>query len=526
MLGIAYLRMKNPESAIEHFGKALQDDPQNARIQNGYLNAHVVNGIRLFYQGDYQNSERHFCRVLEFRDDSFIAHLYLSSIYRELGDSNRSLQHLDRASVKMPDDPVVPLSRAVELLRTGKTGQALHELSRSASLLKTSARISSDPTEIYRLLAMILFRNGHYTKTVYYAKKVLLSDSNQPDMHVILAESFRNLGFLKKARNHLIRAIERDKQRIELHQGLAMILWEMSDYRALARELRHILRVKPRDSVGEYYTALCLPELGKSPTRTISMLQDQIHKKGPDPSLMCTLGREYMRAGLLELAEGWLLRTLKLVSDHKDTLRALSNLCHRLNREDDHRGYLRQYIDRYPDSRQERRLLIESLMKAESYEEAASEIEKLIPYEPDDLDTKRALADCLIQTGDYEASLLVIRDLLNHEPRSVQLFLMYCSCMEKTGARSRALRILERASHGKRDHPGILMQIGNTYVRAGKLEKAAETFRNLVQVSPVDWRAYRSLGTVYKRLGNATFAERFLAMAKKHRPRTKSPDAP
>ena len=526
MLGIAYLRMKDPEAAIEHFATALQHDPQNVRIQNGYLNAHVVNGIRLFYRGDYQNSARHFSRVLEYRDDSFLAHLYLSSIYRELGDSGQALHHLDRASVRMPDDPVIHLSRAVELLRCGKNSQALHELSRSASLLKTTARISSDPTEIYRLLAMILFRNGHYTKTVYYAKKVLKSDSKQPDMHVILAESFLNLGFLEKARNHLIRAIERDKQSIELHQGLAMILWEMREYRALARELRHILRVKPRDSVGEYYTALCLPKLGKPPTRTISMLQDQIHKKGPDPSLMCALGREYMRAGLLELAEGWLLRTLKLVNDHRDTLRALSNLCHRLGREDDHRGYLKRYIDRYPDGRQERRLLIESLMKAKSYEEAASEIEKLIPYEPDDLDIKRALADCLIQTGDYRASLLVVRDLLNHTPRSVQLLLTYCSCMERTGERSKALRILERASQGKRDHPGILTQMGNTYVRAGNLEKAAETFRNLVLVSPADWRAYRSLGTVYKRLGNATFAEKFLAMARKHQPRTKSPDVP
>jgi Flp pilus assembly protein TadD len=55
------------------------------------------------------------------------------------------------------------------------------------------------------------------------------------------------------------------------------------------------------------------------------------------------------------------------------------------------------------------------------------------------------------------------------------------------------------------------------------MEKAAETFRKAVSASPRDWRANRNLGMVYRKIGNDTFAEKFLARAAEYRAAAEAP---
>ena len=50
-LGLAYLKLRKSEIALQYFKKALEADPENTRINNGYLNALLVQAIKLFYRG-------------------------------------------------------------------------------------------------------------------------------------------------------------------------------------------------------------------------------------------------------------------------------------------------------------------------------------------------------------------------------------------------------------------------------------------------------------------------------------------
>jgi Flp pilus assembly protein TadD len=84
------------------------------------------------------------------------------------------------------------------------------------------------------------------------------------------------------------------------------------------------------------------------------------------------------------------------------------------------------------------------------------------------------------------------------------------------GARAVALKALAgfMAEHG--DSLSLLLMRGVMQYQESTFDKAAETFRAAVSLSPTDWRANRNLGMVYRRMGNELFAEKFLQKARKY----------
>jgi tetratricopeptide (TPR) repeat protein len=86
LLGLTLLKRGNPQTAIAVFERALSLEPDNQRIFTGYLNALLTNGIRLFRRHRYEEARDTLLFIRKHRPESLVAHLYLASIYRELGD--------------------------------------------------------------------------------------------------------------------------------------------------------------------------------------------------------------------------------------------------------------------------------------------------------------------------------------------------------------------------------------------------------------------------------------------------------
>ncbi len=94
--------------------------------------------IRLFYRGDLVDAARLFNEVLEQRRASILPHLYLASIYRELGKDSLALYHMDAASRISPQDPYLHLQKAVILLSQGDKAGAAAEIRSGTQLLKST----------------------------------------------------------------------------------------------------------------------------------------------------------------------------------------------------------------------------------------------------------------------------------------------------------------------------------------------------------------------------------------------------
>ena len=517
LLGLAVLKAGKPRLAVGFFEQALKIDPQNPRLFNGYLNALLTQAIRLFSRRRYAEAEELLLTLERHRPESLVVQLYLAGVCRDSGRLELALAHLDRASRLAPEDPALYLQKAAIRLQRGETQAALLELSQGFQRLGSSAPPVSDPVELARLAMMVLFQNRRHRAALEYARKLLRVSYRDVQAHAVMAECLASLRELRKAANHYRRALELDPQSLELCYGLAAVLWDSGEYAALAKLAARIGQKNASDRYAAYYRALCLPHLGESFQNTIPALQEQIRANGPDPQLMSSLGREYLRAELPLLARGWLQRSLKSLADHEPSLLALIEVERLLADGERTRAACAEYLRHYPRNAQVRREYAELLYRGRDYARAASEFEQLLPREPRSASLRRLLARSYQKSRRPAEAVLLFRDLLRENPANEELLRELALSLAASGSQPTAVALVRKASQAYPNRPGLHVLLGALYLRARDLPRAAETFRKGLAAFPSDWRLNHSLGLVYRRQGNSGFAERFLKRARELR---------
>jgi tetratricopeptide (TPR) repeat protein len=514
LLGLTLLKRGHPQTAVSVFERALTLEPDNQRIFTGYLNALLTNGIRLFRRNRFEEARDILLFIRKHRPESLVAHLYLASIYRELGDRELSLIHFEEAGHLAPDDPVLHLQKAILYLQQGNNPAAFEEMTEAMKRLGSQKISTQDVQSLLRIMTIVLFQNQRHREALESARRVLRISYRDGDMHAIMAESFSKLGELKKAKNHYLRALETDRNRLEFNYGLAAVLWEQEDYDELSSVLERILRLNPEDEYAQYYKALSLPRLVDDVQQTIPALQEQIRRSGPDPHLMNALGQEYLRADLPDLAEGWFKRTLKRSADSEQALEKLIEVYIRL---EDGSKLLRAYaayLKAYPENLEFRKSYAQQLYDQGSFAKACTQLEMILPREPKSTRFRIMLAHSYRQSAKYPEAILLYRDLLLETPKDLDLVKPLVTCMEQSGNRETVILLLEKAIKLFKEDAWLQQRLGSLYMAEGQLEKAAKTFRSVIGLNPEDWQAYGSLGELYRKMGNNQFAERFRKRSK------------
>ncbi len=517
LAGLALLRDGRPRTAVEYFERALRLDPNQAQIFTGYLNALLTHAVRLFRRRRYEEALQHFEFIGKHRPDSLPVNLYLARIHRELGDAARAVEHLDRATALAPDDPVLYLQKAATHLAGGNHTEAYQELSRGMELLGRTRAPVADPDSLLRLITVILFQNRRFREALRSGRRLLRRQYGDPELHALVAECLRNIGELRKAGNHFRRAIEGAGDREELYYGLAGVLWEAEEYQELARVLRRLRRLSPRDPVAGYYMALSMPFLGAPYDQTIPALQEEIRRSGPDLHLMLALGREYLRAELPELAVGWFRRTLRREEANEEALYCLLEAQKRLEDGGELRSAYTELLKHYPQDREVQREYVRLLFDQQDYQEASNAIVRLLPYEAASLQLRKMLAISYRKLKRYGEAVPLFRELLREDPTSEPLLRSLVYCLEETGNRREAIRLLEKAVPVFRARPSVLLPLGVMYFKEGQMEKAASTFRLVLSAVPGDWKAHLNLARVYRETGNSEFARRYQQRAEELR---------
>ncbi len=515
LLGLTLLKQGRSKTAVDVFEKALHLDPDNSNLFTGYLNALLTYAVRLFYRQQYEEAKDTLLFIRKHRPDSLVAHLYLASIFRELGDSGLSLYHFEKASHLAPKDPVLYLQKAVIHLQQGNNPSAYEEMSRAMDLLGKDSVSVKDIQSLLRLMTVVLFQNRKYRQAIECARRVLRRSYHDADMHAIMAECFRELGELRKAKNHYLRALERRREKLEYNYGLVAVLWERREYAELGQLLGRILKINPDDEIALYYRALCLPFLDNNYEKTIPVLQDQIRQSGPDPNLMQVLGQEYLKADLPELAKGWFQRTLGRIEDHEQALLRLIEVYEILDKKTELGRTYSRYLKSYPEDLESRKRYALLLYEQGSFAKASLELEIILPHEPKNASFRLMLAHSYRESQKYTEAILLYRELLLENPKAIDLVRPLVTCLEENGGQETAIAVLEKAVKLFKKDCWLQFRLATLYTEKREFEKAAKVFRNLISLDPEHWQAHDSLGRIYNRMGNNQFAERFLKRARK-----------
>lgn len=516
-IAIAFLKAKKPGIAVTYFEKALDLDPQNRKIYTGYLNALLIKAIKLFRNNQLNESAGIFEFLLKNGEESILPHLYLARIYRLMGNNQKALVHYDAASTMSPEDSSLKLQKAVTLLKLGKRQEAEKQLEHISLHFKKETIKTSNPHQLLRFITMTHFKKEDYRKAIYYAKEILKENYADIDMHMIIAESYLKLGDLEKAKNHYLRCIETDKNRLELYYGLFNILWEKEEYGELMKKVNRVLRMNQYDNIAAYFYALCYSQTGESPEEILKLLQNQIREKGPDPLLMNALGEAYVTYDMPELAENWFLRTLKLRSKDKKAISLLILLYHKQDKPYKEKEYLELYFQHYPGDNHMKKNYIKLLIRLKQFKKAIKEILTLLPVFSKKESLKKILAHSYVQIKNYKDAIIIYKDLLQGKPGNFDYLKSLIICLEAAGNRKYAITLIEKAVSYYKRNKHILFLLGGIYYRDGDFERAVKTFKEVLSVDPRNWVALQNIGRIYEKTGNKLFAEKFLKRAKEYK---------
>ena len=518
LLGVCHLRERNTDAALESLERARALNPSHRPTQNAYYNALIVHAIRMFHRGRPEEAAALLESTIDEGHDHVMARVYLSRIYRELGNIGRALRHLEAAAGMAPDDPSLPLQRALLLSLGGDNEAALEQLGQLRDVAsRERTPLTTEPVALMRVITSVLFGSGRYRQALYFGRRYLREQFDDVDVHLMMAECHRNLGALRKASNHLARALERDRSRLDVRYANVLTLWQGGNFRRVLRELGAIRRLAPEDGSASYYESLCRHELGEKPETVIPLIQAQLRQRGEDLPLMTALGQEYLRIDLADLATGWLRRSLSIQPDHQDSLLALISAQQQTGDVDGAHQSFSHYLRLERADAGVRERFMEFLLAHERWGEAANEIVGVMPHRPEDAGLKQQLAECYRHTRRYAEAIVLYRELLSADLDSDSLLNALLECLEKSRNRRYAISLLQRVLRRSPGRGDYAAQLGRLQMREGDLERATETLRRAVAEQPDSWLAHHHLGLAYRRTGNKEFADRYRKRANKLR---------
>ncbi len=523
LLGLALLRAKKPELAVSYFEEALKYAPQSKRIYNGYLNALLVKAIKYFQREIYEESAQMFDFILKNKGESLLPHLYLGRIYRMLGRFRDAFEHYDIASRMVPEDPLLKLQKAVTLLRLGDMERAANEVKNMADLVKLGAAVIRNPDALLKYITLTLFSKNQYRQAIYYGKEILKANYADIETHAIVAESYLKLGDYNKSKNHYLRCIEGNRNKVEYYYGLFYVLWERKEYEEILQKINRLRKINPEDKIADYFEVLSQAHTDTPPETVIKGLQSQIRTLGPDPLLMQTLGEAYLGSDMPDLAESWLLRTLKILPDNRESLVSIIRVYSLLEKPKKEKQYFEEYLRKYPSDNPMRKEYTKLLIRLKHFSTAITELDRIIPVEKRNTYLKKILAHCYMKVDKFEEAIPILKELLRSDPESTDLIKSLVFSLENMGTRATAIKFIEKARDVFKDKESLDLMLGVLYFKEGLNEKAITLFRDVIEKEPKNWKAYQNLGIVYKKIGNDMFGDKFIKRAEEYRLQAEKP---
>jgi len=524
LLGVAYLKSKHSQDAVQTLQEAVEAAPDNKRIYRAYLNSLLVRGVRLCRAGDYELGLQMLRFVVEnmpeagMGDNPFIR-LELGRAARETGNLAEALEHFTQALRLAGDDRGIRWSRVGVLMALGKNSEAKEEIDRIRS---SGAWVPDTPMnkELVDICVIMAFLEaGEWRRAADSCADWLKFRDDRPLIRAFYAEALRNMGDFMAAHNHLLLALKAEPDKLEYWYADILVSWEAKDYKSLKKALKEAKSLGGDEVIIRRFSVLCQVRTSDDTKANITLLQNAIRSLEPEPELMYALAEAYLKIGLLEEAASWFEKTIVLKNSHEEAwlgrIAALEALAIPSDGSEEDSGEAADalgaayeaYLEKWPDNSSIRRDRAMFLIKTLEYAEAATELEKLLIGEPSNFSLRRVLAYAYRKTGRYREAAVFLKALLKEKPYDIGLIIEYTGCLERAGAGKYALAILEKARDAlsgadrSAGSPDISLALGILAFRQKRTEKAYDCLREAAVLASTDPRPYDWMALIARKNG-------------------------
>jgi len=259
------------DSAIEHFDRAIQLDPNFALAHDG-LGACYVNRVFKGFGGaeDYERAEVAFKKALAIDPNIVEARMLMVFVYLWRGEKQKARDEVNRARNEAPNEPVVHFVKAMLHRLDGEYGRALRSYDRLVRLDPAAHVVASYSR------ALVHMYMGHFDETFRQ-----LDNAGEPD-------------------NALVRTFR------------ALALYYTGQTDAAAELMKEVVEKHPNMHGVRPFMAMFLSAQGKH-DEAIAQLSPEVKRNGEvDADISYSIGSVYALEGLANDAFEWLERSIAL----------------------------------------------------------------------------------------------------------------------------------------------------------------------------------------------------------------------
>lgn len=259
------------DSAIEHFERAIQLDPNFALAHDG-LGACYVNRVFKGFGGaeDYERAEVAFKKALALDPNIFEARMLMVFVYLWRGEKQKAREEVNRARHEAPNEPVVHFVKAMLHRLDGEYGRALRSYDRLVRLDPATHVVASYSR------ALVHMYMGHFDETFRE-----LDNAGEPD-------------------NALVRTFR------------ALALYYTGQTDAAAELMKDTVQKHPNMHGIRPFMAMFLSAQGKH-DEALAQLTPEVKRNGEvDADISYSIGSVYALEGLKGDAFEWLERSIAL----------------------------------------------------------------------------------------------------------------------------------------------------------------------------------------------------------------------
>jgi tetratricopeptide (TPR) repeat protein len=536
LLGLAYLKSKHSQNAVDTLQGAVEKAPENTRIYRAYLNALLVRGIRLCRIGDYELGTQMLRFVLSNGLDLPLLRLELGRAARETGELDEAVEHYSAALAFNPRDLRIRWYRASILMALDRNTEALEDIAYIRSLDGNLPDLPWNSRSVDMFMIRSFLGAGDWRRAVDSCRNWIKYQGPDIMVHTMYAEALRNMKDYTAALNHLDRALELVKTgepgpaaegELQLRYEQILAAWEGADWKTLGKALRKAKALGGDRDIIERFSILYEAKTNTDDRGIINLLQNAIRSLGPEPELMYALGERYLRIGLIEEALSWFKKTILLQPNHEAAYLGAISAIETLFKEglsqagDELQGIYTEYLAHWPDNHSIRRERALFLIRRGEFLRASGELEALLAWEPANPTLRRVLAYTYRKTGRFREAARFLKALLKEKPRNINLLLEYALCLERAGASHYAQTVLEKAMDFFKKSPDIPMALSMILYRKKRIEKAFDLLREAAARNLRDPRPYQWMAFIARKNKDEEGARKYEQEAEKRRPRKK-----
>jgi tetratricopeptide (TPR) repeat protein len=167
------------------------------------------------------------------------------------------------------------------------------------------------------------------------------------------------------------------------------------------------------------------------------------------------------------------------------------------------------YLHRWPDNHVIRREWALYLLNTFEYGRAVEELESLLVREPSNPSLRRVLAYGYRKTGRFREAAVFLKALLKEDPGNIQLLLEYSGCLQRAGGARYAVAVLEKAVRIFNRAPELYMALALLHAKEKKMEKAFDLLREAAALNREDPRPWHWMAVLARKTGNGEAVKRY-----------------